>query len=129
MACSPGGRFCRLSLIFTPWAAADRVAVPTLWPWPFCRFTVLGAGALAPLAKAGATARKIMAVSITPNLWIFGGIISGYPPFSFYKTRTLRRQQRLYLDLCREAPGHWSSRNQKKINTHHGDTETRRKPK
>src|SRR5690348_14809798 len=82
MACSPGGRFCRLSLIFTPWAAADRVAVPTLWPWAFCRFTVFGA-ALAPLAKTGITARKIMVVSITANLWVFEVIILQVPPLSF----------------------------------------------
>src|SRR2546423_1769765 len=81
IACSPGGRFCRLSLIFTPWAAADRVAVPTLPPWASCRFTIFGAGVLAPLAKADVTARKIMVVSIAANLGIFGVIILQVPHF------------------------------------------------
>src|SRR5437016_11701742 len=111
MACSPGGRFCRLSLIFTPLAAAERVAVPTLCPWPFCRFTVLGAGDLASLPKAGATTRKIMAVSITASLWIleviiFPGILHFFLEFDNSKDCTRIYALRKALSTA-EDHSHW----------------------
>src|SRR5713101_6811858 len=37
IACSPGVRFIRLSRIFTPCAAGESSAVPTLFPWPSLR--------------------------------------------------------------------------------------------
>src|SRR6516162_176839 len=40
MACSPGGRLVRFSLISTPFALCESVAVPMLWPCEFCICTV-----------------------------------------------------------------------------------------
>src|SRR5215831_13178907 len=42
MACSPGVKPWRLSLIATPCSAAESVAGPTLFPCPFSSFTVTG---------------------------------------------------------------------------------------
>src|SRR5215467_14375814 len=63
MACSPGVRSCRSSLMLTPWPAADSVAVPTLLPCPFCRLTLTGAGALSLALAARANARSATTTS------------------------------------------------------------------
>src|ERR1700722_1817124 len=63
MACSPGGRFLRSSLIFTPGLLALSTAVPTLAPWASFNATVtdlLAACKDAAISPAAATTTIIL---------------------------------------------------------------------
>src|SRR5580698_460186 len=64
MACSPGGRFLRSSLIFTPPLLSLSIAVPTLWPLASFNSTVMGLFAAFRVAAMSPAAATIIILAI-----------------------------------------------------------------